>query len=53
MEIEIVGLWCRMGIIVRSLLDRVPSRRSIVKDVGADQGKGTDMRDIVMEIWRR
>lgn len=53
MEIEIVGLWCRMDIIVRSLLGRVRSRRSIVMEVGADQGKGTDMRDIVMEIWRR
>lgn len=53
MVMEIVGLWCRMDTIVRSLLGRVRSRRSIVKEAGADQGKGTDMWDIVMEIWRR
>lgn len=53
MEIEIVGLWCRMDTIVRSLLGRVRSRRSIVMEVGADQGKGMGMRDIAMEIWRR
>lgn len=53
MVMEIVGLWFRMGIIVLSLLGRVRSRRSIVRDVGAGQGKGTDMRDIAMEIWRR
>lgn len=53
MVMEIVGLWFRMGIIVRSLLGRVPSRRSIVMEVGAGQGKGMGMRDIVMEIWRR